>query len=1016
MDAGRLLKTDLVSFGRRTCFGLVCATAFILPALALNPAYQITQYVHTSWGIGAGLQSVRQVKQSPDGYLWLATRGGLVRFDGVRFSTFSASSDKGLESSTMQEIVIDPDGSMWVASLGGGLVHYQAGVFRSYTSHDGLPSDDINAIYRDSHDVLWIGTRGGAIARMVGSHFENVSLGIPAGRIDAFLEDADQSLWIATFGNGVFRLKNGKVSSFSVKDGLPDAHVIDLYRDRTGKIWTVGGNGISYWNGNAFVSLRAVNAVVSVAIRCTEDRDGNFWIASSSGLVRMHDGEVSKMDRSQGLSSDSIEDIFEDREGNIWVGTRAGLDRLSDSAMRTFGTREGLFNNPQAIVADRVGGVWTVSGHQVARIFANKLSIWPITLPAGSIPLSMLSDDGSGFFVGFDGGIRQWNRERVDTGTEMAGVEVRSLLRARNGDIWIGTARRGLLRWRPLLESGARTETVVPHASIYTLAEDHAGVIWAGSADGGGLYRVAGQDVQHYGAKEGLRSPNVYTVFVDRNGDLWIGSIGGLSWFQQGQIRTVNSQQGLPSDQVFSMLDDGYDRLWLVTFGGIASIEKKNLAEWAAGQRRRVNPTVYRSSEGYQAQFLPFPNAVRSTDGHLWFSLGQAVAEVTPTPPTSRAPDFPVLIEDIGIDGVVHSEQGRIQIPPGARSVQLRYTALKLSNPETLRFRYRLEGIDNDWVNADTRRLAFYNNLKPGAYTFRVDATAGEEQWRESSVLVLEQLPFFYQTWWFTLIASASVLCLVFSVYRFRLRQAVHRVQAGFQQRIDERTRIARDLHDTLLQSFQGLLFEFQAARNLFSRHPEEAIRTLDGAIGSAEAAIVEGRDAIQNLRAVSSVHSDLANLLTVAGKELSDSQRSNGNGTAFRLTVEGPPQSLSPVVQDEVYRIGREVLGNAFRHARAGKIEVEIRYDNRILRLRIRDDGIGIDPKVLSEGARPGHWGLPGVRERAKLVGGKLDLWSEAGAGTEIQIAVPASVAYLKSPDARVFGLFRKMIRPHAK
>ena len=1008
MDAGRLLKTDLVSFARRTCCGLVCATAFMLPALALNPAYSITQYAHTSWGIDAGLQVVRQVRQSPDGYLWLATRGGLARFDGVRFSTFTASSVKGLESSTMQEMVIDPDGSMWIASLGGGMIHYQTGVFRSYTSRDGLPSDDINSIYRDSHGVLWIGTRSGAIARMVEGRFEKVSLGIPAGRIDAFLEDADQSLWIATLGNGVFRLKNGRISSFSIKDGLPDGRVIDLYRDHAGKIWTAGWKGISYWNGAGFVSLRAVNAFVSVAIRCTEDRDGNFWIASTSGLFRMHNGELSRMDHSQGLSSDSIEDVFEDREGNIWAGTRAGLDRFSDSEIRTFSTREGLFSDPGPIVADSSGGVWTVSSHQLARIATNKMSIWPIRLPAGSTPFSMLSDDGSGLFVGFDGGLKHWNRDRVETGSEMTELDVRSLLRARNGDIWIGT-RRGLFRRTPSPGSGARTETVVPRASIYTLAEDPSGVIWAGSADGGGLYRVTDHDVQHIGAHEGLRSPTVYTVFVDRKGGLWIGSIGGLSWFQQGKIRTVNSQQGLPSDQVFAILDDAWDRLWFVTFGGIASIEKKNLADWAAGQRRRLGPTVYRSTESYQSQLLPFPNAARSVDGHLWFSFGPVIAEVTPSAPTATVPRFPVVIEDVTIDGVLHSQQGRIRIPPGARSIQLRYTALKLSSSETLRFRYRLEGVDNDWVDADSRRLAFYNNLKPGAYTFRVAASSGEEQWQESSAMVLEQLPFFYQTWWFTLIASASVLSLVFFLYRFRLSQAVDRAKAGFEQRIDERTRIARDLHDTLLQSFQGLLFEFQAARNLFPRRPEEAVRTLDGAIGSAEAAIAEGRDAIQNLRAGPSAHSDLANLLTVAGKELSAGQRSNGNGAAFRLTVEGPPQSLSPVVQDEVYRIAREVLGNAFRHARAGRIEVEIRYDNRMLRLRIRDDGIGIDPKVLKEGARPGHWGLPGVRERAKLVGGKLDLWSEAGAGTEIQIGVPASVAYLKSPGARVFGFFRK-------
>jgi len=240
-------------------------------------------------------------------------------------------------------------------------------------------------------------------------------------------------------------------------------------------------------------------------------------------------------------------------------------------------------------------------------------------------------------------------------------------------------------------------------------------------------------------------------------------------------------------------------------------------------------------------------------------------------------------------------------------------------------------------------------------------------------------------------------------------------VDLRYAERLEERTRIARELHDTLLQSFQGSLFEFQASRNLLSRRPEEAGQSLDNAIRTAEAAIAEGRDAIQGLRSGSAVHSDLSHLLKAAGQECSSAQGSNGNSAAFSVTVEGPPQTLSPVLHDEIYRIGREILRNAFRHARAKRIEVEIRYDAQELRLRIRDDGIGIDREVLDAGARPGHWGLSGVRERAKLVGAKLDFWSEAGAGTEVQLTLPASLAYLKAPTDRVFGLFRKTTRSHA-
>jgi signal transduction histidine kinase len=402
----------------------------------------------------------------------------------------------------------------------------------------------------------------------------------------------------------------------------------------------------------------------------------------------------------------------------------------------------------------------------------------------------------------------------------------------------------------------------------------------------------------------------------------------------------------------------------------------------------------------------------------LWFALGDGFAEVMPPNPGMRSASFPVVIEDVTIDHVSHSETGHIRMRPGSRSIDLRYTALTLSNPEAVRFRYRLDGHDDGWVDADTRRLASYTNLKPGTYKFRVAANAGEERWQESSALVLEQMPFFYQTWWFIVVASAAGFSLAFFGHRLRLRQVAHQMTNQFnlrlEERVGERTRIARELHDTLLQSFQGLLFELQAARNLFARRPEDAIRTLDGAIGSAEAAIAEGRDAIQDLRVGSDVRSDLAHLLRATGKELSDAQNPHGNLAAVRLTVEGSPQTLSPVLQDEIYRIGREILRNAFHHARATKIETEIRYDDRMLRLRIRDDGIGIDPNVLGEGARPGHWGLSGVRERAKLIGAKLDFWSEAGAGTEVQVTVPAAIAYPKTREARPFRWFRKATRSH--
>ena len=977
----------------------LCTLFIPTPLSALNPAYQISQYVHTSWRSDAGVQAVRRLKQTPDGYLWLATRTGLLRFDGVRLSTFKAGSEEGLQSSAMQALVVDPDGSLWIGTLGGGLTHYVAGKFQTYTVKNGLPSDDINSLYRDSLGTLWVGTRGGGIARMVDGRFEKLSLAIPPIPVSAFLEGPDHSLWFATFGSGVFHLQNGTLTSFTVRNGLPDNRVTNLYRDHSGTIWTAGWKGISSWDGTRFVGDAAVNRLVSYAISCTQDRDGNFWIASSFGLYRARGEEVTRMDRGAGLSGDFVSDVFEDREGNLWIGTRGGLDRLRDGLIRTFAQPE---SNSRPIVADN-RGVWAVSDRQVTQFSANTIHTWSISLPSSSTRFTLLPRPDGSFLIGFDNGVKRWAGGHADSVPELSGLDVRCMLESRDGSIWMGTANRGLLRWKPL--GGARTlmETGVPDKFITTLAQDSTGAVWAGSNNGGALYRLAEGTVQHIGREQGFRSSDVYTLFVDGKGELWIGSTTGLSWFRDGRIQTVNSQQGLPADQVFAILEDSYNRLWILGFAGISAIDKKTLNEWASGGRSKLNPIVYRNSAGLQLRGADtgFPNAVRSPDGHLWFSSTEGLLEMTvPDPATTRAPQFPVLVEDVTIDRVSHSERGRIRIPPGSHSIEIRYSALRLSDSEAIRFRYRLAGVDDGWVDADTRRLAFYNNLKPGAYTFRVAASPDGEHWQESSALALVQLPYFYQTYWFLILVSSAVLSLAYFLYRLRLQQTVDRVQAAFQERMHERARIARDLHDTLLQSFQGVLLKFSSLKYMIPNRPTEAVELLDGMVEQARAAIVEGRDAVQGLRSSTVVANDLARAIAIFGEGLASDQTGDKR-PEFRVGVEGKSRDLPPIVRDEVYHIACESLRNAFRHAQAKRIEVQIRHDERQFWLRIADNGKGIDAAVLSTGGRAGHHGLPGIRERAELAGGKLSVWSQPDSGTEIELTIPASIAYVKSPAA---------------
>jgi signal transduction histidine kinase len=408
------------------------------------------------------------------------------------------------------------------------------------------------------------------------------------------------------------------------------------------------------------------------------------------------------------------------------------------------------------------------------------------------------------------------------------------------------------------------------------------------------------------------------------------------------------------------------------------------------------------------------PRVAKSSDGKLWFLTPSGVCAFDPAHlPYNRLPP-PVHIKQIVADHKIYDgasqANGQLRLPPSARDLVIDYTALSFVEPEKVQFRYQLEGQDSDWREVVNNRQVQYSNLAPKHYRFRVKACNNDGVWNEAGTFLdFSIAPAWYQSTWFRVSCAASFLLMLWALYQLRLRQLAHQFNLTLETRVNERTRIARDLHDTLLQSFHGLLFRIQAARNMLPRRPEEAIEALDGVIGKAEQAITEGRDAIHDLRTELAGEGDLEHLLTATGQEFSGSQDANSDSAIFRLTVEGTEQTMAPILQDEIYRIAREVLRNAFLHARAHQIEAEIRYDERLFRLRIRDDGKGIDPKVLDAGGRAGHWGLPGIRERAKQIGARLDFWSEAGAGTEVELSVPASIAYESLHKSNGFRLFRK-------
>jgi signal transduction histidine kinase len=546
---------------------------------------------------------------------------------------------------------------------------------------------------------------------------------------------------------------------------------------------------------------------------------------------------------------------------------------------------------------------------------------------------------------------------------------------------------------------------------VLTAFTDSSDRLWFGYQNN----RIAvleADNVREFGPADGVQVGNV-TAIRGRGTGIWIGGEFGLQHFENGRFRAVQSVDREWLRGISGIVETANGDLWLNGLDGIVHLPRKEIAESLKRPDYHVVGERFGRREGLPglpSQAAKMPTAIEGTDGRLWFTVYNGVVSLDPSRVSNMVPPPPVTIQSVSGDDTSYRLDSPIRLPSNTSSVQISYAAVSLSDPEAIRFRYKLRETDHEWHESATSNAVSYRNLPPGSYHFVVNASDTNGLWSDNMATAeFIVLPAYYQTSWFRALCAAAFLGLLWAAYQFRVRQLERDFSLASEARLNERTRIARELHDTLLQSVQGLMFSFQAARNLLPGRTDEAIRTLDHAIREGDEAIAEGRDAIQGLRDNPALESNLEHLLTAAGTELARSSGAEGEPPTFHVTVEGVWQPLSPLLQDEAYRIAREILRNAFHHAQASRIEVEIAYDPEFFRLRIRDNGRGIERKVFDAGSRPGHWGLPGVRERAKRMGAQLKLWSEPGAGTEAELTVPARIAYGTVSRRKEFRLFRR-------
>ncbi len=995
---------------------------------------------------------VAWVVQDKVGFLWFGTQYGLNRFDGYKSKVFKHEPGRtdSLSCVYVRSLFVDRAGTLWVGCdrfldrfdpATETFKHYR--IYAETSS--GLPTP-IERIQEDHQGVLWLATAKGlyrfdpSSGRSTRySHDPDDPSSIAATRINVAAEDREGRLWVAS-ANGLDQLDPG---TGKVVRRSPYHHeVSQFHEDESGILWMAGRDSpcaLASWNlqtdrvkcHSLDYSQRGIplQAVISEIV---ETRSGAMWLSSTAGLLkidRSHNRVIryhnNPLDR-ESLESDSLIFLYQDHEGNIWTCFQAAEPNFFSEApppFQNFTYQRGSLVNPlvTSIYEDKNGILWIGSMGGLNRIDRRRGTD---TVPAGSGVgneiLSILEDAKGVLFCGtFHKGLQEINRNTGELTPYPRGLPpvftspIMQLIYDRGGNLWAamygGVGRLDPATGRFVMFSPENQNTI----QYQKIAEDRDGFLWLGAQSGLHRFDPRTGKFTIYEHKpddlESLSDNRVNAVHFDQQGTLWVGTQDGLSKFdrQTGTFKNYYEKDGLAGDVVSCIQEDRSGVLWMGTNKGLSGFDLHS-------QQFRN----FSAADGLPGQDLTgWGTCNQSPSGEMFFGGFSGATAFYPNKlvngsfvPRTVLTDFRLSGSPVAIGAGSVLKQSitltnSIILSHQQNIFAIEFSALSFFNAETNRYRYKLDGLDNDWheVGSD-ERIANYTTLPAATYTFEVQGATSRGSWSQpGAMLRIEILPAWYQTVWFRCICLAAFLLLLWAVYLLRLGELRREFSAALEARVDERTRIARELHDTLLQSFQGLLLVFQSISNLLPSRPDEAKQRMEDALDQASDAITEGRDAVHKLRTGGLNTVDLGEALSKFGKDLLGGAEA---GPEFSVQVEGTPRPLNPMIRDEAYRIGAESLRNAVRHANARRIEVDLRYGEDGLGLRIRDNGKGIDPVVLGQEHIAGHWGMRGMRERAELMGGTFEVWSQLGAGTEAELTIPAASAYAKPRVSRGFAL----------
>jgi ligand-binding sensor domain-containing protein/signal transduction histidine kinase len=965
--------------------------AALCPSFALNPGRKLWHYGQSQWQDKDGLpqNTVLAIAQTADGYLWVATEGGLARFNGRSFHVFDGSNTAEFTTNGVTALAASGDGGLWVGTR-RGLLHYRNGRFQrppaslaiaheqirfltvddqgvlwiggasgiarwadggvSYPLRlqDGLPADGVRSFLKRG-DSAWVGTIRG-MGRFEGTSFAGRVAGVAPDTIRAMVIDRQQRFWVGTENRGLFLITRAGVQRYTSKDGLGSDSVRTLLEDRDGNLWigTIGG-GLSRWSGGKFESFSTADGLASNHVRSLfEDREGTLWVGlEGGGLLQLRDGHVLTLTRRDGLASDFIRAVRGGRDGALWIGTEGeGLFRYQDGRVK----RAAALGLPKALVTalheDSRGRLW-------------------------------VGTEGNGAYC-----LSGQGRRSYSTATGISEDSAWAIDEDPAGSIWIGTSN-GLMRIRDGETRVFRREDGLRSNAIRALHAARDGSIWIGFHSGG-LQRFQAGEAQVPPLSGEFGRVSVNSMYEDAGGTLWIATTSGLFRWKDGAAFHFTTRQGLFSDVLYQVLEDGDGRLWFGSSRGIFAVVRRELDHAAAGRAGKVSYLSFTTADGMKSSECSGdaqPAGWRSEDGSLWFSTIRGVIRIHPGELTTNRIPPSVRIERVEVNGEAAPSLSSAASPPGNRLLTVHFAALTFTAPGKVKFRYRLAGVDGDWVEVTDRSSVTYHNLPPGRHEFHVSAANGDGVWSvEDAALAVEVKPFFTQTAWFYGGCALALLAAAFWLHQRRARE----LRSRFAAVLAERTRIAREIHDTLLQGFAGVTLQLGAISRKIASDPVVARKEMEDVLDQVDGCLAEARSEIVQLRSMGPEAPFVPRMRRTVEAAAA------GGSLQVKFSAKGAECGLGAEIERNLIRIASEAVANAVRHSQAEAVWIQLEFRPDSVRLSVRDDGAGLRE---SDPARE-HFGLAGMRERTELLGGRFSIHGEAGRGTGIEVQIPLGEA----------------------